>query len=611
MEPTVLKAFISPVINGIFGILKSKVTTTKNELKINIEQHLQEISSWSERVQLYGMSEANLTDDDTIGLLLDIPRKFASSKGNTKTEDFLLSSHFNILLLGDPGSGKTTTIKRVIRRLLIDPPLSGNDVYQYPILIRLRELASKKTICIAIAEKLGIPFEVKSWTIENYILENGVEKKETIIEYFVKDQRLSDVIPELLNKTNAVLLIDGLDEINPTEQQEIETEVSMIANRMIAGKIIMTCRSGGYIHNISGFNLYEICPLEPTQMRSICEIWIENPDIFLNSLQKLPYADLATKPLFLIQLLIIYKNQDELPEKPSRVYKEIIELAIVKWDLQRKIKRKSVYSNFNCYVKKEFLSALSYVLTYQIRSKTFSHELLIEAYKLLYRKFELPINEAEIVTREIESHTGIISEVSGMKFEFSHLSLQEYLCADYISKEPFGNRLPEYLEKYPAPIAVAVSLSSSPENFFALIILRDFNFRRITKNSLIAFLSRMIQEKPMFSESIELGLSFIKLLFYYSEEKSLHKIFDQCFKNEVIRKSVGYALMYYLVDKNKSDLSHYYLIKKSGHLNDMHLETPAKGRLNREIILRFLKENMTRLVTIDEEVDSFELIKNA
>ena len=114
----------------------------------------------------------------------------------------------------------------------------------------------------------------------------------------------------------------------------------------------------------------------------------------------------------------------------------MIHLLLKEWDAERGIRRASKYSGFDADKKAEFLSAIAYYLTYGIRGKTFSEEDLIGAYENVYKPFNLPKGEAAEVAREIESHTGIIMAGQKGRYEFCHLSLQEYLAANYIVRAP-------------------------------------------------------------------------------------------------------------------------------------------------------------------------------
>ena len=91
---------------------------------------------------------------------------------------------------------------------------------------------------------------------------------------------------------------------------------------------------------------------------------------------------------------------------------------------------------------------------------------------------------------EIQSSTGIMI-ASSIGYEFSHLSLQEYLCADYIVREPFAENLPKYVAEYPAPSAISISLSSNSSTWFAGLVLKPNTFSAFSPQSLHELLIRM------------------------------------------------------------------------------------------------------------------------
>ena len=139
----------------------------------------------------------------------------------------------------------------------------------------------------------------------------------------------------------------------------------------------------------------------------------------------------------------------------------------------------------------------------------------------------------------METHTGIIVATGFERFEFAHLSIQEFLCANYISRSPYPDLLKSYLSDYPAPVAVACALSSNPSLFFAEMINRHLGdkfrnphdswyekgderqltldlFGANTAPTLRSFLSILKTENPYFKKDSRLGGSvFCLFAFYY------------------------------------------------------------------------------------------------
>jgi hypothetical protein len=254
--------------------------------------------------------------------------------------------------------------------------------------------------------------------------------------------------------------------------------------------------------------LYELAPLNSEEVRKIVGLSGIDPDRFLNALLSTPYSDLADRPLFLTQLLLIFQKYDYLPKQPSEVYRLITLLSLREWDAERGLARTSKYTDFSPDRKLLFLAAISYHLTFRIKQKVFSSNDLHRAYSQVCSRFDLPSNQASAVVAEVESHTGLIVASGHSEFEFCHLSLQEYLAAEYISRETHGIHLRDYLDQYTAPVAISIALASDPSIAFASLFLRggmpDFKVSH-------SFLHRLVLEVPIFDVTPALGVAALRV----------------------------------------------------------------------------------------------------
>lgn len=537
-------------VSTLFDVLKSKINNSKQQsedIRVNINKHLVEVTNWTSRIQFYGMSSAESTDESTISLNVNsIPRKFRGNRSATiKSETSLLESPYHYMLLGDPGSGKTTTIKRLARRLLLEDSNSTYDTYQYPLVIRLREIDTTLPFVATIANTLGLKYKTKESKIHN-------NASDTL---FVGDEKLSDILPIILNVSKALLFIDGLDEVQLQYRSDLDLQIVQLVRNLTDCKVIVSCRSGDYMRHMGGFEIVEICPLDYEQVQQVCCKWLKDPSEFLSKLDQLPAKDLLDRPLFLAQMMVVYNNAGYLPEQPCALYRRVIRLMLEDWDEKRGIRRLSKYGAFDSEQKMEFLAALSYHLTCVAKVKRFSTDLLIDSYKAIRYTFSLPEDQAKEVVTELETHTGIIVESGAEWYEFTHLSLQEYLCAYYLVREPFAEKTIKYFREYPAPLAVAVALSANPSNWFANLILHPDAFGR--KNSITSsasamesFLSRLCLERPYFTRYKSLGMAILRLIYSFGNHESpyLKKLIE--FPN--VKDSVLEAMKMYKQNKKRS-----------------------------------------------------------
>jgi hypothetical protein len=133
-----------------------------NRVESAIHDHLREVANWTEKLHAFDASAPRDLDSSTIHIGFDTePRRFASRSAERATwgEADLLTIPDHYLLLGNPGSGKTTAIKRIARRLLLDEPVSASDHFHFPLIIRLRELRRGEPLHCALASALGLEYQ--------------------------------------------------------------------------------------------------------------------------------------------------------------------------------------------------------------------------------------------------------------------------------------------------------------------------------------------------------------------------------------------------------------------------------------------------------------------
>ncbi len=133
----IIKSLISEVVKSIGDLLRGKIdaSSKSSNAEVNLRRHLVEAMNWSKDIQFFGMSQPESTQESTISLTIDsIPREFRGTRADTKKfgEDSLLMGGRHTMILGSPGSGKTTTIKRLVNTIPFEKPVSHEDIWQYP-----------------------------------------------------------------------------------------------------------------------------------------------------------------------------------------------------------------------------------------------------------------------------------------------------------------------------------------------------------------------------------------------------------------------------------------------------------------------------------------------
>jgi len=239
------------------------------------------------------------------------------------------------------------------------------------------------------------------------------------------------------------------------------------------------------------------------------------------------------------------------------------------WSNQRSIPRESSYAKFTVERKMDFLSRFAYELTIVENDSKFDSNLLRQIYSYIASEFDLPLNDSMHVANEIESHSGLIIQTGHDSFEFAHKSLQEFLVADYLAKQPEIVDTIDIIKKIPNEIAIMIAISSNSNLSLYKIIVEILYRESLDLDFLKPFLSRLIIEKPDFKTDALLSITLISLLneiSYHVYEikkdqtinevdlKTIHDYYDEC--AEMI---MSYRKLEILA-KSTDDLKKYYSI---------------------------------------------------
>jgi len=534
-----------------------------------LHDHSLRVLNWASTYTFLGLAIPKESDKETIALRFNsAPRKYrhhATKSGQVYvSESDLLGSTRNIVVLGEPGAGKTTTLRRIALATLIHEPENSLDSHGFPILLLLREIARTKFICEELCDIFGLKCS-RSYTDPTLKDRPAESLKRADVDIKIDDVDAEEILAQLLDSIRAVLLLDGLDEIAPHRRISVEHEIERLTSRMGHCNTIVSCRSGDFSAPLHNFQVIEIAPLDVQEIHELASIWLGDPGAFLIELKNRPYRDIVDRPLLLTFLLFLFSTEGSLPEQPSLIYRRVVYRLLREWDEERRIKRSSAYAHFDPDRKTDFLSELAYELTYQAQGKSFSEQLFAQIYDRLYKRYRLPRTDHKRIAAELQTHTGIIVATGIESFEFAHLSIQEYLCANHIVREPIPELLYRYLASYPAPVAVACALSSNPSTFFAELILRHLServrdeddplhggsnamqltlFGTDSVTTLRSFLSRVLSENPTFRVDARLGEAAIYLFAFYYRRYSLDvdELLIKFVRDECVAESAAAAM---------------------------------------------------------------------
>jgi len=488
-------------------------------------------------------------------------------------KDILEKTNRHLVFLGQPGAGKTTSMKYVCVNLITEEEFC-KDIFSFPILIRLRDL-NKKIINSSFSGNASFILVEHIWQILGLrirgLSENELKEKKKKDKYFSSSdfQNLKlNIIIKILNDLKPLIVFEGYDEIPDSKvRNAIAKEFQLLARKISYSKMILTSRLGEFQYfNIEGAKTYEICHLSEKQIKEFANKWLKgkgDANELLNQIKSSPFYDTTMRPLNLANLCAIYERDGEIPEKPKSIYKKVINLLLEEWSRQNMVKRISKFSKFEVDRKFDFLSHLAFHFSVKHSKSIFSDEDLIEAFKSIHFNFGLEMSDMNKVILEIESHNGIFIKAGYFKYEFSHKSIQEYLTADYLIKLPNLPDNPKVLATIPNELALMVSLSSNPSlQFFDIIFDSDQIFND-SNDFVHIFLERIILEKIDFNPCIELAVVLVylhnKLVYKKKKRKKVSDIVSYFINNMLEQKSTSQSIEL---------LGNFYTISKLANTKD-------------------------------------------
>ena len=239
-----------------------------------------------------------------------------------------LARHLRVVVLGDPGGGKSTLCAWEARRLA-GTAARGEDPFQVPFLVVMREYAQR--------------FEREQMSLARYL--------EIMIGGRYQIQPPVDCVDFLLLNGHAVVIFDGLDELLDTAlRQRISEAVEAFAHAYPATPMLVTSRLVGYAQaplDSGLFTAFRLDDFEPGQVEDYARKWFgldsslpaprrrELTVAFMSESRFI--KDLRRNPLMLALVCALYHSEGYIPRNLLDVYERCAALLFEGWDRQRGI----------------------------------------------------------------------------------------------------------------------------------------------------------------------------------------------------------------------------------------------------------------------------------
>jgi formylglycine-generating enzyme required for sulfatase activity len=344
-----------------------------------------------------------------------------------------------LVIAGDPGAGKTTTLKRFaylvsLAQLQEDPTQVEVELGlardTFAVLVRLEKLA-EHIVSSKKQSKGPTTSNSPEWLID-FLKTTNAEQNVNLDDSFFR---------ETLQHSPSLLLLDGLDEPNSEQQREELTElIRAISVSYEQCRVVVTSRPTAYKGQsvIPGFEVFHIEPLNDVAIERYLTLWfgtlLQNTDAersqyackkLLTDMRTRPeLLRLARNPLMLTALAVVnWTDSQQILEQRTELY-----ASIIRW-LSRS--RKSSHRR-----TEDLLQELALKMLWDSEGSKLQILRLAAARKISSEFREVAAkNRLEAAVKfleEEELNSGIVV-ARGKEISFWHPTFQEYLAARAIS----------------------------------------------------------------------------------------------------------------------------------------------------------------------------------
>ncbi len=346
----------------------------------------------------------------------------------------LIQNHPVVVMLGDPGSGKSTVVK-LLAFLLATGQGDALGLADYlPLLLPLA----------AYSEKLE--------TQPNLNLRRFAEE---YFEDYVDVDDLSPLLEAKLKQGKVLILLDGLDEVKELSQRNtvVDRVHRFLCQHVKEGnRVIMTSRIIGYREvrppAIEGLKECTLLDFEAEEIEQFVRRWTvtierqayedgnlarsqakrEADELLAVIEENAAVRKLASNPLLLTMLVVQKRQGVSLPRHRVLLYEQYIVSLLRDWLLARSL-HDSPRDLPNDRALRKVLEPLAFWLQDSEPGKGVVNEgALMSWLENRYSKWSDPDEAAVCFIRDVREHSGLLIDRGGKRFGFLHLTFMEYLA---------------------------------------------------------------------------------------------------------------------------------------------------------------------------------------
>ncbi|MCP4655454.1 MAG: NACHT domain-containing protein, partial [bacterium] len=342
-----------------------------------------------------------------------------------------------LVVLGDPGSGKTTLCRFATVVIAGEAPVDGVDVGEeiLPLFLPFRDYVR---VCR----------EKEDCSLVDFLAEQASAQLQVAAS--------EEFLEKILDNGRAVLLLDGLDEVgSAADRESMRERVQAFCRLYPKVPALVTSRIAGYDDaplppaGAGGFVHLVLAPFTDEDLRRFVSHWYAvqeptdpqardrgNADLVAALDADPRVRELARNPMLATLIALVHRYEAHLPGERAALYDICVKTLLETWPEARR----TTFKEVDARLQRTYLEVLAYRMqksrTGNDREVTIERKTLVDALVEIVQEREGTATGEEKTRGLVERWVGFLEQGSGLLveqrpgvFAFFHLSLMEYLAA--------------------------------------------------------------------------------------------------------------------------------------------------------------------------------------